>query len=300
MFIKDLIKESFGKKETAIAVGIDVKNAFNSLPWRTIRRALSWRKHFPPYICRIIDDYLSDRWIMFGDINGQICRRKVTSGVPQGSVLGPLLWNLSYDCVLRLRMLPGCTLACYADTLLFSAARTVTEVKELVERQLRRLIPYIESLGLSIFETKTEAAIFHFRGTANYPRIRVGGALIRVGPQLKYLGVILDTRLTFSQHFSYVEAKTKKVLRGLIKLMPNLRGPLETKRRLYFNVVLSILLYGSPVWFQEFCSVRHNQLPFRRIQRLVASRVVCAYRTVFLDAATLLAGFPPINLIAKA
>lgn len=61
LFVKDLIKGSFGNKEIAIAVGLDIKNAFNSLPWRKIRRALSWRKRFPSYICRIIKNYLSGR-----------------------------------------------------------------------------------------------------------------------------------------------------------------------------------------------------------------------------------------------
>lgn len=86
-----------------------------------------------------------------------------------------------------------------------------------------------------------------------------------------------------------------KILRALTGLMPNLRGPLENKRRLYYNVILSILLYGAPVWHHEFYVSKRKQVPFRRIQRMVASRVVSAYRTVSLDAATLLAGFPPIH-----
>lgn len=91
-----------------------------------------------------------------------------------------------------------------------------------------------------------------------------------------------------------------RILRALTGLMPNLRGPIEGKRKLFYNVIISILLYGAPVWYGEFCASRSKQIPFRRIQRVISARVVCAYRTVSLGAATLLAGFPPIHLLSQS
>jgi len=43
------------------------------------------------YLCRIIDAYLSNRWIEYVDMSGRIKRRQVAADVPQGSVLGPTL-----------------------------------------------------------------------------------------------------------------------------------------------------------------------------------------------------------------
>jgi len=114
---------------------------------------------------------------------------------------------------------------------------------------------------------------------------------------MKYLGVVLDSRLSFTPHIEYVGKKASKVLRSLGLLMPNLRGPSQTRRRLYYNVVMSILTYGVPVWGQEFVNSSRKQYPLRRIQRTAALRVICAYRTVSLDAALLLAGFPPFPLM---
>lgn len=190
LFVKDLVKDTFNKKEVGIAVGLDIKNAFNSLPWRAIRRALLWRKHFPMYICRIVEDYLSNRWISHRDINGQVCKRGMLASVPQGSVLGPLLWNLTYDRVLRYQTYEGCTVICYADdTLLYVSSRNIGSACELANDQLRRLVPYIEDIGLTIARDKTDAVVFYRREiNANYS-IRVGNSSVPLSNRMRYLGV---------------------------------------------------------------------------------------------------------------
>lgn len=77
------------KKGFAIGMSLDIKNAFNSLPWPSIRGALE-RMGFPLYLRRIVDGYLFDRVIEYQTCDGFKTRR-VTSGIPWGSVLGPLL-----------------------------------------------------------------------------------------------------------------------------------------------------------------------------------------------------------------
>lgn len=82
-----------------MAIGIDVANAFNALPWDAIYRAL--RHHgVPVYLRKIVVAYLCDRNVVYG-ARGSERRREVWRGVPQGSVLGPLLWDIAYDSVVR-------------------------------------------------------------------------------------------------------------------------------------------------------------------------------------------------------
>ena len=64
----------------------------------------------------------------------------MTSGVPQGSVLRPLIWNIMYDGVLRLRLPNGTTIVGFADDIaIVSIAKTVKEIKEKTNIAIRNV-----------------------------------------------------------------------------------------------------------------------------------------------------------------
>jgi len=51
----------------------------------------------PPYLTAVVRDYFRDRVLVYLDRDGTVRERDIKWGVPQDSVLGPLLWNLTYD-----------------------------------------------------------------------------------------------------------------------------------------------------------------------------------------------------------
>ena len=72
-----------------ITVALDIKNAFNTLRWRRILKEARERR-LPGQLMRILGDYLSERKIVVHCQEEKIVRR-IHAGVPQRSVLGPLL-----------------------------------------------------------------------------------------------------------------------------------------------------------------------------------------------------------------
>lgn len=292
--VKNITSEALDGGGYAIAVSLDIANAFNSIPWGMILGALEVGGA-PVYLRRMVASYLSDRFIVFRDPDGVLTERAVRAGVPQGSVLGPLLWNIAFDSVLRLHSEEGCHVICYADdTLVISTASGLPEVITRANIQVARVVNHIRRLGLTIADNKTEAVLFYKRKPRAMPYIRVGDSQIRTRPSIKYLGVMIDAKWSFRDHFTYVCEKLRRVSGALGRLMPNLRGPGERKRRLYANTLTSVAMYAAPVWGRTFAeSPLRVVRPWRAIQRNIAIRVIAAYRTVSFDAATLLARMPP-------
>lgn len=123
--VKAIATNAVNEGGVAIAIRLDIENVFNSLPWRTIWKVLI-DKGYPVYLRRIIDSYLSDKFIQYSTIEGRTASRRMEAGVPQGSVLGPLLWNIAFDSVLTTPKEIGCHVICYAnDTLIIATADCV-------------------------------------------------------------------------------------------------------------------------------------------------------------------------------
>lgn len=300
--VTSIIEKESKNGNITVAVSVDVENAFNSLPWKKIKEALYDRK-FPRYLRRIIYSYLSNRYIEYITQENTKERMEVQAGVPQGSVIGPYLWILTYDTVLRVTKEPGTDVYCYADdTIILASAENFDNARTKACIVTERVLHRIRNLGLKVAIHKTEVGIFCTRRGLRPPpdaSIIIDGKEIPVKTEIKYLGIILDCRLSYAAHFKYVEEKATKISRALCRLMPNLRGPHETKRRLYAYVIQSVVTYGAPVWSDKLNRSTVLQRPLRRMQRILAIRVISGYRTIGFDVATLLARTPPWTLVAE-
>lgn len=295
--VRTLAEEAAARGEVVLAVSLDIANAFNTLPWATIKEALRYHG-VPQYLRKVVADYFVNRAIIY-PAQQEWSRRSMSCGVPQGSVLGPLLWNIGYDWVLRGQNVPGIGVTCYADdTLVTARGRTHREAAILATAGVAHVVRRIKALGLEVALNKSEALFFHGprRAPPQGMEIIVGGATIKVAPTLRYLGIVLDSRWKFTEHFRQLAPKLIAFAGVLGRLLPNLKGPNVACRRLYCGVLRSKALYGAPIWADDLDA--QNKALLRRPQRAIALRAARAYCTVSFEAACLLAGTPPWDLEA--
>ena len=127
-------------------------------------------------------------------------------------------------------------------------------------------------------------------------RIMIGDHEILSQESIKYLGLTIDSRLSYKHHLLAVSDKAEKINGALTRILPNIGGPQGERRRLISTVVDSVVLYAAPIWAEaKNCHIK----PIAQVRRRSTLRVACAYRTVSEDAVNVIAGKLPIDIQAK-
>ena len=117
------------RKRFCALISIDISNAFNTVRWNTCIEEMV-RKKIPHHVLRMIDDYLSDRWLIYeGD--KWFLKEDLTCGAPQGSRVGPLIWNPMYNNFLRIDLPARTSIIGFTDDALVVCAADDVGILEL-------------------------------------------------------------------------------------------------------------------------------------------------------------------------
>lgn len=213
------------------------------------------------------------------------------------TVLGPTLWNLLYDGLLRTRLPIGVKFLAYADDVaLVAEARDSIQLEQLLTASAQIVKNWLTNTGLELAVHKCEAMVVTKTHTHNDLHITINGHQVTTSSSIKYLGLQINSKWSFAEHARVVAAKAEKVVQNLSKIMPNISAAKSSKRKLLSNVVHSIILYGAPVWAQDMNKMGWSAL--LKTQRRICLRVATAYRTVSSDAVCVISGIVPVDLMA--
>lgn len=234
------VRDRWAEKKTVIALFLDVQSAYPTVhPDRLIH--ILRHKGCPSHLWVIINDFLRDRRtvLRLDDYTSNV--KEVPRGLPQGSPLLVILYILYNSELLNLHASPNATSIGYIDDVVHLVA---DRIQERAIQAMEGLASLSLEWGLrhaAIFDqTKTQVMILSkARNPAPCPtKFGFGNSLISFSTNVKWLGLMIDSKLTYHQHIGNITPKGATMLRALGRLGNSRWGLTEGDRVKLINAAL--------------------------------------------------------------
>ena len=245
------IQESINGNKIAIGIFIDLQKAFDTVNHEILINKLD-SYGIRGVAKNWIKSYLTNRQ-QYVFINGQESDKEyLLHGVPQGSVLGPMLFTIyindMHNCIKNSNSFHFAD-----DTNLLYIPEKKLRNRNLVRRlniDLKALDNWLKANKISLNSSKTELVIFRKKGTI-IPKIKVklNGVSLLPTHCVKYLGLYLDEHLTFDTHITILNAKLRRA--NNVLAISRHHVPLTNLTQIYYGQFHSHLQYCCQVWGQN-------------------------------------------------
>ena len=242
-FTDDIFKAIDDKKVT-LSVFIDLKKAFDTVNHDILLKKLE-RLGLDVFAMKWMKDYLTNRYqrTLANNILSDTCL--VRCGVPQGSILGPLLFLVFINDMIA--NCKSCKSLLYADdTVMYQSCVTLSEAERLLQGDLIQLGDWCNKNKLTINVKKTKVMIFGSQKkikSVRHPCLKMNDKVLEVVQTYKYLGMTLDSSLTFTNHIK----KTIKSIAHKVYILSKVRKYITKAATLTLlkTMVLPFFDYGD-------------------------------------------------------
>lgn len=278
--ITQKIINSIDKEEQVDAILLDMSKAFDVVPHDLLIEKLSEMKNVDQRLVIWIREYLFNRTqqVKVDDVLSD--HTKVSSGVPQGSVLGPQLFLIFINGIAESMK---CGIRLYADDcILYNTIKSIEDCEHL-QCDLNTAHTWISENGMKLNVAKTQRISFKRtpKGKIAFD-YTINGNTLECSNSCKYLGVICDSKLSWDEH---IQSTVKKANRRLQFVMRNLKkGTVFAREKAYQTMVRPILEYCSSIWDPHLiCNIQAINKVQRKAIRLVLRNHDCTVSNTALQ-----------------
>lgn len=296
--LKKIVKNLLSGYKYCAMTSIDIQGAFDSVSWQMLATLID-QLPIPQYLKRILKNYISNRKIGFKYVAG-IIWYELFKGCPQGSCIGPLLWLIVADFILKHYKLRNYSIISYADDfVVLEGADNRRKLEENMNSAVEWFNNAIMDLQMNISTEKCISMLFgRFNLEKRRPLFKLQGKSIPVKDNIKYLGFILDGKFSWIDHFEAIRENIRSMASGIKKTTTRNRGLNTSYRKIWYNAVIEKqITYGHEIWTGDLKSQALRKLS--SCQRIGLLTILHTYRSVSTEALCVMSGVPPLHIKLK-
>ncbi|MCP3668244.1 MAG: hypothetical protein GY696_38110, partial [Gammaproteobacteria bacterium] len=286
-----------------MGVFYDIAGAFDNVDFDVVQTALTERRASPT-VTRWINSMLSCRRVS-ASLGNSRKTAQPKRGCPQGGVLLPLLWSLVADSLFTKLNESGFPSIGYSDDgVTLIRGNILSDVCNRMQQALAILEAWCIPRGLSVNPKKTELVLFTRKllsKAEGYKRPVLFGKALLLRQEVKYLGVILNEKLSWRPHIKALKKKASKAL-WICRRLIGLRWGVNPKAAfwMYVSIVRPMIMYASPIWWKGPAEVIALQRHLSVLQRIALVGITGVMSTTPTAALENMLNLAPLHVLAEA
>ena len=277
-----------------VGVFCDVQKAFDSVTFGSLLSLLERDFELHPVLLQWLKSYLRGRSFKVRVGNSFSVPRPVLSGVPQGSKLGPMLFNAYMNSVADLELSENAALIVYADDVAYVKPIVTEEGKDELQQDLDKLDTALNHISLTLNVEKTKLMRFSVSPALPDPPVaQIRGQPVERVDKFRYLGVTFDERMSWKLHTKAKAVGLKRETGALNAVLGKQRGH-DTFRKIYCQQILPRMTYAINVWYPPLVESR---IQLEKAQKFALRTIQRNYTRNYQDLLAF-SRVPPLGLTA--
>lgn len=244
--LTELLKDAWSRKKHTLLILLDFTKAFDKVSHVDLLYKLI-KLQYPYPLIRLLSSYLHHRSYCVRLNDSYSSFQDIQAGVPQGSILGPLLFNLYVNDFPDI--FAGDVLQYADDTALLIQTTTKSGMFYRAQKALNKVSSYCSTWKLKINVRKSCALVMTKGNLQNIPTLYIQQQELPYKTECKYLGITIDSKLTWKPHLHHLLSSVKQIFGCLYSLIGrSSKLSLYNKLLIIKQLILPKILYGACAW----------------------------------------------------